>query len=335
LRPGALARLVPEGVETPWPFGREAASAAVGARLRATAGVVCADEGFDGPLTLSALGGEQGMPCPPGLAVALDRLETRGELPNGTPLEPLHVSPAVCRLAIGCWHDLDPPPPERWKEARRAWVSAARDAIDAQIADTPEHVARLAARGHPDLVHALGCWAEWKSVRDDYDPEKHRAPRWDLDPSGAVVRWIAQQCDGRTIVWVRSIAVGRCVAAELGCGFYRVRGCDETTGHRLEDVGRRARGGEPGPAVVSIGSGGEALNLQPWCRNIVLEPPSGGDSWEQMLGRTHRSGQTRPVECLIPVSRQTHKNILDSALRSAMFMESLTGQRQKLVAALG
>jgi hypothetical protein len=86
---------------------------------------------------------------------------------------------------------------------------------------------------------------------------------------------------------------------------------------------------------VSIGSGGEALNLQPWCRNIVLEPPSGGDSWEQMLGRTHRSGQTRPVECLIPVSRQTHKNILDSALRSAMFMESLTGQRQKLVAALG
>ena len=43
--------------------------------------------------------------------------------------------------------------------------------------------------------------------------------------------------------------------------------------------------------IASIGSNAEGRNLQAWHRNLVMAPPPQGRTWEQLLGRTHRSGQ--------------------------------------------
>jgi hypothetical protein len=84
-------------------------------------------------------------------------------------------------------------------------------------------------------------------------------------------------------------------------------------------------------AALSIRAHGTGRNLQRWARNLVLTPPSAGDGWEQLLGRTHRPGQTADtVRFDVLAHHATIRAAFDTARAEARFIESTMGTSQKL-----
>jgi hypothetical protein len=68
--------------------------------------------------------------------------------------------------------------------------------------------------------------------------------------------------------------------------------------------------------------------------NLVLEPPSNGQAWEQLLGRTHRVKQPRDqVDFWVYSHTESLRGALRTALDDARYIEQTTGARQKLLAA--
>lgn len=87
----------------------------------------------------------------------------------------------------------------------------------------------------------------------------------------------------------------------------------------------------PIACAMSIPAHGIGKNLQVWNNQLVLEPPSSGLIWEQLLGRTHRLGQQADeVNCSVIQSQKTHKNALNKALYDAKVQHQLLGNRLKL-----
>jgi hypothetical protein len=84
--------------------------------------------------------------------------------------------------------------------------------------------------------------------------------------------------------------------------------------------------------VISIRAHGTGKNLQMFHRNLVANPPAGGDAWEQMLGRSHRAGQEAD-EVTVEVYRHTpeYKEAVQTARDLAGYIQGTFGGTQKLV----
>jgi hypothetical protein len=83
--------------------------------------------------------------------------------------------------------------------------------------------------------------------------------------------------------------------------------------------------------VLSYSVYGEGFNLQPWHNNFILEAPSSGAAWEQLLGRTHRRGQKADEVRVVIPGWWTPE--LRKALRDARYIEETTGNKQRLLMA--
>jgi hypothetical protein len=82
---------------------------------------------------------------------------------------------------------------------------------------------------------------------------------------------------------------------------------------------------------MSIQAHGTGKNLQKWSDAYVLEPPSGGAAWEQLLGRLHRQGQTADaVIFAVAQHAPAFAHALRSARTDARYIEDVSGNRQKL-----
>mgnify|MGYP006921285486 CR=1 FL=1 len=91
-----------------------------------------------------------------------------------------------------------------------------------------------------------------------------------------------------------------------------------------------------GPArqvAASIQVHGTGRNLQDWDHAVVLEHPTDGVAWEQLLGRLHRQGQTRPVRFDLLISHETIKSAIRSAIENAKFIQSMQMTPQRLLTA--
>lgn len=82
--------------------------------------------------------------------------------------------------------------------------------------------------------------------------------------------------------------------------------------------------------ALSIQSHGVAHNLQEWRYNIVIDPPGANARAEQLLGRTHRYGQTDTVHAAIFTHTYSSKRRLFSAETKAKTVAATTGQPQRL-----
>ena len=91
---------------------------------------------------------------------------------------------------------------------------------------------------------------------------------------------------------------------------------------------------EKGPTcAMSIRAHGVGKNLQHgWSNQLVVEPPSSGNVWEQLLGRTHRPGQQADT---VRVTVYTHtpafRDAVLKAKKDAHYIQDTTGSRQKLL----
>lgn len=201
--------------------------------------------------------------------------------------------------------------------------------------DSPHLCERAAARYYRDLDlpdedrdESLPRWSsviypEWREIRNEVQPVTETV--W-VDDYLALdaVEWARAH---RGIVWYEQVAFGQRVA-ELG-GLPLHGGGAEAERLILAERGDRS-------IVASIkahGTGRDGLQ-HAFNQNLFPNPPSSGDLWEQLMGRTHRIGQTADEVCY-DAYRHTRelRAAIDSAVRQAKFIEGIMGTYQKLLVA--
>lgn len=269
----------------------------------------------------------------------LHRLETTWTLPDpdavadesGDLLDnALSVGRAAMSLSVGFYYRWKWPNGVRnveWLERRREFHKAVRDQLKADPApgrDSPLLVMRWLAM-HPEQVPGFLRYAN---------------QRWrEVSPDGR--RWCDIPSPPTETVWVDEFVVKdvlqRLKKAPPTLVWFQSRAFAEVLGSHMKTYGS----GSDAPqapahhAAVSIAVHSKGKNLQAWSHNLVIEPPSSGSTWEQMLGRTHRMGQKADeifVDFYIHTSRLTGAVL--KAAQEAVYIQQLHGMQQRLTASV-
>ena len=215
-----------------------------------------------------------------------------------------------------------------WTMARKRWFAFVRQELKECAAENYDSellvfnkIKRELEAGRRDQIHrSLLTWEEQRQKRWAWPDgtEKPFPPTrtvW-VDPFLADdVARRALHAKEPTIVWYES----RAMQAAL-----RERGLDV-----------KAAGEEPPkmPKTVALSSRShsDGLNLQAWSRNLIVEPPSAGDRWEQLLGRTHRPGQAADeVHAQVYQHTLAFAKAFIKAREDARYIEDVSGNQQKL-----
>lgn len=207
-----------------------------------------------------------------------------------------------------------------WLGARKAWRTFVRETIrhNRRGLDSELQVAGACAKG--TLPNA--AYEAWVAVRDEYKPVTE--PVW-LDDF--LMQHAASWAQGQpSLVWVEHDAVGRKLASTTfddgRSMFYFGQGASQA--EILAHVGSSV--------ILSSHSHREGKNLQAWSHNIVVSASPSGAAWDQMLGRTHREGQTADeVGCDIYLHTEPLLNGFIGALADAKYLQDTLGQEQKLL----
>ncbi len=236
---------------------------------------------------------------------ALKNLRKTWELPDGQQI----VSAAdlwrhAREISLGFWYRWEPAPPDEWVEIRREWCAFVREVLSrSRTLDTESQVLEK----HPDRA------VDWLAVRPTYTPQT--VPEW-------ITTDVLDAVDFDGIVWVEHRIVGEYLDrrfpyyGELGRG-------------RLGDIDDAK-----GPICASIAACSEGRNLQRYHRNLLLSVPTTGDRWEQLLGRTHREGQTADtVEVEVYFGCLESRRGFDQAVSDASYQSAITGETRKLCVA--
>ena len=249
-------------------------------------------------------------------------LQRTWALPDGTPIS-LATDFGRHRktLSIGLylvWEWPDGIVDHEWVEARRGWGAAVRSFLEYQARpglDSPALVER-AARAGGLSTRMRQAYLQWQEVADR--PEPPSVPRWiDRDWLPSVVEaWRRTQREP-AVVWYQSRAVGD-VLAEAGLPVHGAGSAEPVQGSTL---------------AASIRVWGTGWNGQAWARSLVIEPPASGSTWEQLLGRAHRHGQTRDVVTYVLAHTPSYVQALERARAEARYVRDTTDTPQRLLLA--
>lgn len=202
-----------------------------------------------------------------------------------------------------------------WLSARAAWHKEIRDFLKRPRitgVDSPALLEKAAASGQ----WQADSWEAWKLVKDRPEP-----------PVEAV--WLSEYMIDYALEWAQK---------EPGIVWFSHR----TLGERFRSRGFPTYGAgtdastttpEENPAIAcSTKAQGEGKNLQRWSRNLLLCPPSGGKTFEQVIGRTHRPGQEAD-EVWFDLCLHTPEFVssLEQAREDAKYVYATQGQEQKLL----
>lgn len=186
------------------------------------------------------------------------------------------------QVACGFHYQWVPPVDKEWVEARKRWHREVRSYLTHSSRagmDSPFLLTMAAANGKWPAV----TWPDWQKVKHIKPPEVEAiwlsdflvkaAVKWGQDKRGA-------------IVWYQHVALGEAIAKMGGWPLY-----DGGT-----DAGLATPGKQP-VIVCSMKAQGTGKNLQGsaevpgYWQNLLTSMPSGLD-FEQIVGRTHREGQS-------------------------------------------
>lgn len=236
-------------------------------------------------------------------AGALQRLCAPGESAEKAVSRKIRQSPGVvtrqtqsCTMPLNI-NTVDIPTPETVKRAaakcRKIW-----ELPDGTRLGDPMQQARYERQ----LV--LGYWVDSSDT-----------VRWVAD---GLVPWLRsfEAFHGPLVVWVDSLAFGRDLSNYLGWPFYAADGSGI-----LNERGERT-------IIATIQAHGTGRNLQGFSKAINLCWVGGGARWEQLLGRLHREGQSRPVSWYVP---RPFVGGLRKALRESRWLQDMLQVEQKLV----
>lgn len=253
---------------------------------------------------------------------ALSELDRTWELPGGEELvDALGMARARKQLSQGFYYRWAWPegrPDYEWLHLRSAWHRELRQYLKRSRAgtDSPALVIRALRSkrlNHPALVEA---WEAWETVSQRPEPPQETV--WISPAFVSHVRGLALKWRRPGLIWYSDVAVADALASR---GVEVIR-----PGEELPQEARTV--------AVSVASHGTGKNLQAWDLNLVLSPPSSASTWEQLLGRTHRQGQTSDeIDVHVTAHTEALRGALESAVTGARYLEQTTGQRQKLLMA--
>jgi hypothetical protein len=297
-------------------------------RLVETLGVVATEEGAIGT---SLIIRKLTMMVPSDVCDMIEDVEKKWELDGEEIVTAVEMFRALKQLAMGFYYYWDWPgdPDVEWLEARAEWNKEVRQRLQGagEGFDSPLLLARAAERRQlwdedgrpkpkPEKMWESESWAAWSLVKDRKPPPTK--PAWISDFAiCAAIAWAKTQ-EQPAIIWYSSVALGEKIAT---LGGYPLFGAATDASESREPV-----------IVASIPTQGTGKNLQHYSRNLVVELPPNGTTFEQLAGRTHRPGQTAD-EVVIEWFGHTAEleNSMAKVLADAEYMEQTTGQRQKVL----
>jgi hypothetical protein len=308
---GALEVLVREGKPT-----REAARAALGDRIRSTPGVVSqlSVDDSDASIYLEYWDPE----IPPEISELIKKLYGEEACdPNGDPIiDPLKSYQYLRQLVCGFFYKWLIPGPPHWMELRKGWKRQVRHILDDRIPgiDTETDVKRMCAVQNDEVL------AAWLAVEKDFVPETVAV--WeDL----SVMEQLIDICEGSELIWVEHTEVGEKLSELTGFPYFHKKGLHK--GVPVEAYAGKS-------VILSVESNKEGRNLQAWSRNIVVTPPSTGEVWEQLIGRTHRFGQMADeINVIVMLGHPNISNTMEKAFSDARYQQALNGSQHKLLLA--
>jgi hypothetical protein len=316
-RPGALLDLAPA-----WPLAQDVATArqVFQSRLLETRGVVASSrsDDVDCSLVVSALEYDVAEVT----KQHVKHLRATWTTPDGWAFsEALEFRRYMRELALGFHAIWDPRPPAEWLAARKAWATCVREVLeDSDHLDTELQVARAVDAGQVDDDGVLDTW---RQVKETFTVQPK--PVWHDDSALKVcAAWMVRE---KGIVWTEHVFFARRLAEMTGVSYYGANG--------LNDRGESITHVRAGSAIIaSVQANGTGRNLQCFDKNLVTSCPSGAQTWEQLLGRTHRDGQQADeVRADVLLGCSAHWEALDGALSSARAAADTLGHDQKLLLA--
>ena len=253
---------------------------AYGRRLVETPGVVASQDGALGvALSISGLDLESPDPI---IEQHFTTLRTMWETPDGHPIaDGITLRRHARELGLGLYYRWNPRPPEDWLEARKAWAKFCREVIKHNRRGIDSEAVVVSAVDQGLYPMGKPVLELWRALRDTFIPNTEAV--WCSQESLNLAKHWAQHNPG--IIWVEHVQFGIRLAELTGLSYYGAEGKD-ANGRQIEDH-------PPGQAMIaSTASNFEGRNLQAWSRNLILSCPASGDRMEQLMGRTHRDGQS-------------------------------------------
>lgn len=304
-----MARLAIKHNEAPTQVG---VRRAFGKELAGTEGII-KTAGVAASVSLTILRVNSGRELPDEQRSAIAALSELWELPDGTELvDALEVDRARRELALGYYSRWKYPPSEDFLSARKVWAGFVRKMVLYAGEDSPGTVAQKTRDGAFG-VGAKRDLANWVVQKPQEPPREAVWLTGAKERLASVVRaWVAK---GGGIVWYRSVPVGNVLRDKMG----------------LPTHGTGSKAPEGRLAAASMLVHGKGWNGQAYTRGLVLEIPTSGAMWEQLLARHHRTGQTEDVEYSVWSGSVLSDELWSRALAASKFIQDTTGEPQRLL----
>lgn len=323
--PGALKRFCKEGESTRDGYRR---------RLLETPGVVSTQEES---ASCSIVIRRRGLAIPEVIKEARKELNQTWAIGDKEISEASQKTAVMKQLGSGFWYRWDWPggePDQEWLQARNDWnrevrnrLKHAGEGFDSQLLlqRAAERYRKWMEKGcpspRPEKIWVSECWATWRSMKDRYVPEPPTVPVWIDDyVVDYAIKWGKKQ-KSRAIIWADSRALQQRIAEKGNLPLY--------------GAGADANDAREPVIVCSIDSQKTGKNLQyHYSKNLICDLPPNGETFEQLVGRTHRPGQEDDE---VYVEWLAHTDELDDAMAQVIedceFQFKTSGQRQAVLIA--
>jgi hypothetical protein len=290
------------------------------------------------------------------LASLMSQIENSWLTPNGDEIEhAIHMYKWLYELSAGFYNQLVWPTPAEYAARKQVSEDEAEDILmrarvhhaagqeyakelrsfltehSRERLDTPMLVALDMARHQDQNVpsNLYMLWSEMRMLdfegRPDRDSHAVRICPYKIEHA---VKWALSLPKGKGgIVWVHHQEIGRwCYEALVEAGVDAMH-CPAGQNDGIRDAANAHR-----IAVASTRGHGTGKNLQHYEHQHVLQWPRPADMAEQMIGRTHRNGQTAD-EIVVSTNNTLPFDEANFAacLNDALYIHQTMGTRQKLI----
>lgn len=209
-------------------------------------------------------------------------------------------------------------PDEEWLLARKMWRKAVSLILECAVPefDSPALIFDNFYALPPELINNFeSSYLAWGEQRHKKEPP--REVIWISDYLiQDVSTWLSAQ-KSPALIWVNSIALGEKLAEQLKIPYYGGgTEFDTSVAHSC---------------ILSVDSHGTGKNLQAWSNNLVVAPIASPQIWEQMIARTHRTGQMADTVNFTVYTTSVFGSTFRNAVRQAEIVGATTGQTQRIV----
>lgn len=298
--------------------GKETVREGFGRRLTETPGVVPASDGSIG----TALVIRRLAPAvPSSVQELLFKVRKEWKIDDEEFDSPLTRARVLRQIACGLYLRWVWPNGEKdhaWLDARAAWNKEVRAMLKRSVRgmDSPLLCAQAAASGRWQAE----TWAAWAAQK--HKPVPPTEAVWISNfMVDAALAWGAHATKAQpSIIWYEHLDLGRRIAAVGGIPHYGA-GTDASL--------------ETAPLIIcSMRSQGTGKNLQHYNRNLATTLPPSGKIVEQVIGRTHRSGQ-QADEVTFDWYGHTDEtaSAIEAVIQDAEYVEATQRQRQRVLRA--